>query len=991
MIIDNVSDAIISTDINFNIESWNKAAKKIYGWKADDVIGKQLQKVLKGSSPDYSLSEIHEELFKLGSWKGELKQKRKDNTDIYLHSSISIIKDDSGNVKGIVAINQDITKQKNTGRLLKDSEEKYRKTFNNLDIGFYRVSIDGTFISHNPTFNKIFGLNPHENLVGSKSFDFWQNLEDRKDYLNKLMNDGYVKNLVVNVKKRNGERIVIQVNSHLIKSENNEVVAIEGTFSDITERFSLEQKVKESEETLRNVFESIPMGMHLYKLDSNDRLIFQGANPQADKILNFDNSQFISKTIEEAFPPLVETDIPDRYRKAASEGIFSKWEQVAYDDEKIKGAYEVYAFQTSPGNMAASFMDITERLETERKLRESEKKYRQLVENAQEGIWTIDNNANTTFVNQRMAEMLGYSVDEMLGKHLFSFMDEEGKKLAEYNLERRKEGIIEQHDFEFLRKDRTKIYASVETSPIINRDGNFIGAVAFVADITERKQAEQKLREYQQMLQLVLDNIPQFIFWKDINSVYLGCNKNFASVAGVGSPANIVGKTDYDLAWKKSETEFFHEVDRLVIELNKPEYHIIEPQSQADGKQAWLDTNRIPLHDLNDNVVGILGTFEDITERKEAEELLKESEEKFRIITEQSFMGICIIQDNQIKYVNEAAANILEYSVEETLNWSKSYMSEKVIHPEDLHVLSEQRRKRRETDFNAKADISFRVITRTGNVKWIDQYSKIILYEGKNAELVSFMDITEIKEAERLIIKENKKLKELEKMRSDIITRVSHELKTPLTSTFIASQYLLTSFGDKMDDAVSNYVQIIHRGNIRLKVLIENLLDASRIESRKFAITKHKENLADLIDSCVDELKYLAHNRKLILNSNLPKTIYLAVDKIRIEQAITNIISNAIKNTPKNGEIFVSVDENSEYIDIQIKDTGVGLTTKEQKRLFERFGKIERYGMGLDVDIEGSGLGLYISKQIVDLHRGKILVESEGRNKGSTFIIRLFK
>ena len=128
-------------------------------------------------------------------------------------------------------------------------------------------------------------------------------------------------------------------------------------------------------------------------------------------------------------------------------------------------------------------------------LGESEKKYHQLVEGLQEGIWVIDKDAYTTFVNPRMAEMLGYTVDEMQGKHLFSFMDERGVEICKRNLERRQQGIKEQHDFELLRKDGTRVYTSMGTSPIIDGEGSYVGALAGVADITERRQAEEALRK----------------------------------------------------------------------------------------------------------------------------------------------------------------------------------------------------------------------------------------------------------------------------------------------------------------------------------------------------------------------------------------------------------------------------------------------------------------------------------------------------------------
>ncbi|UJB72449.1 response regulator (plasmid) [Acaryochloris sp. 'Moss Beach'] len=131
-----------------------------------------------------------------------------------------------------------------------------------------------------------------------------------------------------------------------------------------------------------------------------------------------------------------------------------------------------------------------------------------------------------------------------------------------------------------------------------------------------------------QLLQLVMDNLPECIFWKDINSVYLGCNHKFAKIAGVDTPDKIIGKTDYDLVWQAEEAEFFRQCDRRVMDSNSSELGIIEPQLQADGKQAWLETNKVPLHDEQGNVIGILGTFQDITERKEAELALKQLNEQ---------------------------------------------------------------------------------------------------------------------------------------------------------------------------------------------------------------------------------------------------------------------------------------------------------------------------------------------------------------------------
>lgn len=173
----------------------------------------------------------------------------------------------------------------------------------------------------------------------------------------------------------------------------------------------------------------------------------------------------------------------------------------------------------------------------------------------------------------------------------------------------------------------------------INLDHTSSAVVTTFYDISDKKEAATQLIKNEKFLQLILDNIPQFIFWKNNDLVYQGCNLNFAKAAGVVTPENIVGKTDYDLAWKQEQMESFRRDDQTVMDNKEPWLHIIESQYQADGKEAWLETNKIPLIEKNGDVTGVLGTFQDITELIEAkqkiEDMLRTENERLELLIEE--------------------------------------------------------------------------------------------------------------------------------------------------------------------------------------------------------------------------------------------------------------------------------------------------------------------------------------------------------------------
>lgn len=233
-----------------------------------------------------------------------------------------------------------------------------------------------------------------------------------------------------------------------------------------------------------------------------------------------------------------------------------------------------------------------------------------------------------TKINSSFRSILGYTEEEFLEKPFILFVHDEDIEKTKQALAQAAKGKQTIHiENRYKCKDGSykwiewKVLSIVQEKKII-----IVGR-----DITERKHAESAFFDSQHMLHAVLDSIPTAVFWKDRDSFYLGGNRTWLASVGLNSSEEVVGKSDYELPWQKAQADSFREDDRRVMESGLPECNIIETYHKADGNLSWAKTNKVPLRNTEGNIVGVLGTYEDITERKQTEKALRESEEKFRV------------------------------------------------------------------------------------------------------------------------------------------------------------------------------------------------------------------------------------------------------------------------------------------------------------------------------------------------------------------------
>lgn len=298
-------------------------------------------------------------------------------------------------------------------------------------------------------------------------------------------------------------------------------------------------------------------------------------------------------------------------------------------------------------------------------LRESEAQFPGIFDSVNDAIFIHDLSTGSIIdVNRRMCEMYGYRRDEALLIDvgvLSSGVPPYTQQEALAWMEKATEGRPQL--FEWRAKAKSGRLFWVEVSMTRAAIGSQDRLLVVVRDITERKLAVEASESSRQMLANVLDHFPGVVFWKDRNSVYLGCNRNFSTGAGLAAPEDIVGKADYDLPWAKTEAFAYRADDRQVMESGRPKLNIIETQLQANGRVAWFDTSKVPLFNASGQVIGVLGTSNDITERIRAERSLEKAKEQAECEKKQAEIYLDIM-GHDINNMHQICLGYLELAME---------------------------------------------------------------------------------------------------------------------------------------------------------------------------------------------------------------------------------------------------------------------------------------------------------------------------------------
>jgi two-component system cell cycle sensor histidine kinase/response regulator CckA len=737
------------------------------------------------------------------------------------------------------------------------------------------------------------------------------------------------------------------------------------------EQCGAEEAVRESEAKYRDLYENAP---NAYFSIGEDGLI-KNCNQRAVELLGYRVEELIGKPRE----MLYADTISGKKKAATILKKFTAGSSIVDEEIQMKKAdgtpiwvsLTVNAVLDNEGGFRETHsmvVDITQRKQAEAVLREEQHKARNYFNLAGTMLLALDKNGSVSTINKKGCEILEYNEEEIIGKNWFDYFIPENLQESVKKIFRE---IMNGHIYKFQHiYDHSIISRSGKikniawhNSLILDEHGEILGTLSSGEDVTERKKAENELRRSEEKFFKAFNANPDMAtITNHQKGICLEVNDSFVNATGY-SRKELIGHTVDELnIWVNQE-----DTDRMAQMIEKQGNFRNEEfafRMKSGEIRTWLCSAEII--DIGGDA-SVITVSTDITERKQSEELI-------RTISHSSPLGIFIVQDEKFVYTNPQLQKLTGYHEKELLN--RDILDIVAIEDNDVVKSSTLYTLQQDSPYPCE----YRILNKNGQIKWVLQTVAKIHFQGREAILGNLMDITERKYLERKVIE----YEELNKMKTDLLATVSHELRTPLATIKGYSTMMVDYFSRLNQNEKREYLKSIDHSTDRLAMLVDNLLDTSRMEAGLLKLEKHPTSLVNLIETITTEAKLRANRHEILtrIDKQIPG---MNIDAKRIRQVLDNLINNAIKYSPSDTKVTVSAKKSGDKVILSVSDHGSGIPPEELKNVFDRMYRIEQR---LYSGVDGLGLGLYICRRLVEAHGGKIWVESTV-GKGSTVFFTL--
>ncbi|KYK21295.1 hypothetical protein AYK24_09410 [Thermoplasmatales archaeon SG8-52-4] len=615
-------------------------------------------------------------------------------------------------------------------------------------------------------------------------------------------------------------------------------------------------------------------------------------------------------------------------------------------------------------------IDVSKLKNIENRLIESEKIYKTIFENSAVAIIITDENEKIISWNKYTEKLLDMTNNDLFMKPVESlYPSDEWKKIRKENI--RKKGI--QHSFEtrIYKKNKKSLDINISISVLKNNDGEIIGSIGVINDISKQKRIEKDLIDSENRFRNIFNATSDMLIYLE-KDIILDINEKALDICGL-KKEKIVVKHFSVLNEVFSEQDMKKHLE--VIKYANKGVKLSDYESVIKSKDGHQYRFLFSADYITDDkeLKGIILRGRDITKRQKAWEELVKLEERYRVLAETSADGVITIDPlGRLTYVNPSFEILLKRRKSKILaTLFRDYLSE-----DSVYFFQQVFINVRQYDEKIE-NIELELIDTENNTIPIEVNIAPVKKNKQFAGMVcTIRDITERRKIED-------ELKKSEKLKTEFMNIAAHELKSPVTPI---KGYLDLIISDKdTSEKVRNWAKVSLRNSERLLKLVNDILDVSRLDTDTMRFEMEKIDIVKILDEIAEDMKATIESKNLKLETVIPRDLpKIMGDKNRLPQVLKNLFVNAIKFTD-NGSISLIAEKKENHIMISIKDTGIGIPKDDLKKIFTKF--YQSY-TGDDRKNEGTGLGLFICKEIIQRHNGQIWAESE-IGKGSSFIIKI--
>jgi PAS domain S-box-containing protein len=922
---------------------------------------------------------------------------RKDGSVFWVSVNARAVRDGQGKITHYEGTHEDIQWRREAEEKLRQSEGKYRHIFDNTLVGVFQSSSQGRYMSVNPAFARIYGYETPEDVISSITdiaTQIFVDAEDRKRCMAILQETGVLERFETQTRRKDGSIIWTVINSHLVRDTDGRPVFIEGVLEDITERKLAEKALRASEERFFKVFQSNPTPMTIATIDDG-RLIY--VNERAIELSGYSREEMIGRSSIDiglwAYPherdQLIARlremgslrDGPAHFKTRTGDVKAALWsaDVIRLDGKEV---------------ILTTIHDITEQVEAQEKMKQSEGKYRLLAENVTDVIWTADLNLKFTYVSPSSERVFGWSPSEWLSFRLQDVLTPGSLERAMRALQQERErlllpdadeSLVTTVELEVYRKDGSSGWFEVSSRPLRDCDGKPTSFIGVTRDISQRKEAEEALRKNEALLKSFLEAAPIGIGVVH-SRVFSWVNEGLLSMTGY-SLDELSGKSAR--LFYTSDSEYERVGREKYAQIAHAGKGVVETRWKAkDGRLIDIYLSSSPI-DAGDLGAGVVFTAMDISGLKRAEAALRASEEFHRLLFETCPMGIALCSpDGKFLGANKAYQDMTGYTRDDLRDRTFMDLTPATWHAmeaENIRLLESEGSRTYEKEYQRRDGAVFPVSLTT----WVMKDS-----QGAVERLGAFVrDISEQDRAEAARKELEGQLRQAQKMEAigTLAGGIAHDFNNIL---FTIVGFTDLSLHDASDGETRwNLTQVLNACD-RAKNLVNQILAFSRQEAPE-------RRPVDIVPIAKDALKFL--------RSTIPSTVELKQrimggnltvlsDPTTIHQVLINLGTNAAHAMRTTGGVMEVCLESLEiprdrgrnvpadlkpgpYIRMAVRDTGLGIDPAIMNRIFDPFFTTKAQG-------EGTGLGLSVVYGIIKSHGGSIAIES-AVGRGSTFHVYL--